>query len=73
MPKYGAFSGPYFPAFSLDTGKDGPEKTLYLDSFHAVLSIQTFNVFTILHSEVSGKSLKDARTLTKQLHETIVF
>ena len=32
MSKYGAFSGPYFPVF-------GPEKTPYLDTFHAVLSL----------------------------------
>ena len=30
------FSGPYFPAFSPNTGKYGPEKTLYLDTSHAV-------------------------------------
>ena len=31
------FSGPYFPAFfSPNAGKYGPEKTLYLDTFHAV-------------------------------------
>ena len=29
MSKYGDFSGPYFPAF-------GPDKTPYLDTFHAV-------------------------------------
>ena len=29
--KYGVFSGPYFPVF-------GPEKTPYLDTFHAVLA-----------------------------------
>ena len=29
VSKYGIFSGPYFPAF-------GPEKTPYLDTFHAV-------------------------------------
>ena len=38
--KYGVFSGPYFPAFRLNTeiyevneGKCGPEKTPYLDTF----------------------------------------
>ena len=31
--KYGVFSGPYFPAFGLNTGKNGPEKTQYLDIF----------------------------------------
>ena len=36
LSKYGVFSGLYFPVFSPDTGKYGPEKTLYLDPFHAV-------------------------------------
>ena len=36
MSKYGVLSGPYFPVFSLNTGKYGPEKTPYLDTFHAV-------------------------------------
>ena len=44
------FSGPYFPAFGLNTrdtkylsvlspnaGKYGPEKTTYLDTFHVVM------------------------------------
>ena len=44
MPKYGVFSGSYFPAFGLNTafspnaGKYGPEKTPYLDTFHAVMN-----------------------------------
>ena len=52
MCKYRVLSGPYFPAFGLNTErygvsqylsifspkvrKDGPEKTPYLDTFHAV-------------------------------------
>ena len=36
MPKYGFFSGPYFRVLRLNTGKHGPEKTSYLDTFHAV-------------------------------------
>ena len=46
MSKDGVFSGPYFPAFGLNAkylsvfspnvGKYEPEKTPYLDSFHAV-------------------------------------
>ena len=49
VSKDGDFSGPYFPAFRLNTeryfvslriqsecGKYGPEKTPYLDTFHAV-------------------------------------
>ena len=30
------FSGPYFPAFKLNTRKYEPEITPYLDTFHAV-------------------------------------
>ena len=36
VPKYKVLSGPYFPVFELDTGKYGPEKTPYLDTFQAV-------------------------------------
>ena len=36
MSKYGVFSGSCFPLFGLNTGKCRPEKTPYLDSFHAV-------------------------------------
>ena len=38
MSKYGAFSGRYFPVFGLNTGKYRPEKTPYLDTFHALYS-----------------------------------
>ena len=34
--KYRVFSGPYFLVFGLNTGRYGPEKTPYLDTFHAV-------------------------------------
>ena len=34
--KYGIFSGPYFPVFRLNTGKYGPEKTPYMETFHAM-------------------------------------
>ena len=34
--QYRVFSGPYFPVFSPNTGKYGPEKTLYLDTFYTV-------------------------------------
>ena len=33
VSKYGVFSGPYFPVFSLNTRNYGPEKTPYLDTF----------------------------------------
>ena len=52
VSKYGGFCGLYFPAFRLNTeylsafssafslnaGKHGPEKTPYLDTFHAVVT-----------------------------------
>ena len=34
--KYGVSSGPYFPVFSPNTGKYGPEETPYLSTFHEV-------------------------------------
>ena len=36
MSKYGDFSGSYFPVLGPNTGKYGPEKTPYMDTFHAV-------------------------------------
>ena len=56
MSKYGVISGPYFPVFSSNTGKYGPEITAYLDTFHAVQDIQilvflSFQVFlNVSHS-----------------------
>ena len=38
VSKYGVISGPYFPVFGLNTGKYGPEITLYLDTLHAVFN-----------------------------------
>ena len=56
MSKYGVISGPYFPAFGLNTEiygvnlriqseyrKDGPEITPYLDTFQAVPLLGDFN------------------------------
>ena len=42
MSKYRVFSGPYFPVFSPNNGKYGPEKTLHLDTFHAVYTFKAF-------------------------------
>ena len=44
VSKYGVFPGPYFPVFSPNTGKYRPEKTPYLDNFHAVKHLR-WNVF----------------------------
>ena len=40
MSEYGFISGPYFPVFSSNTGKYGPEITPYLDTFHAMLILK---------------------------------
>ena len=37
VKKYGVFFGPYFPVFSPNTGKYGPEETPYLETFHAMI------------------------------------
>ena len=42
MSKYGVFSGPYFPVFSPNIEKYGPEKTPYLDTFHEMTYDGTF-------------------------------
>ena len=57
VSKYGVFSGPYFPAFGLNTEiysvnlriqpntrKYGPEKTPYLDTFHTVLVLRFIQI-----------------------------
>ena len=41
MSKCGVISGTYFPVFSPNTGKYGPEITPYLDTFHAVYNKQS--------------------------------
>ena len=37
VSKYGVISGPYVPAFGLDTGEYRPEITLYFYTFHAMI------------------------------------
>ena len=48
MSKYGAISGPYFPVFSPNTGKDGPEIPPYLDTFQAVYNNMTPAFFELV-------------------------
>ena len=48
------FSGLYFPAFGLNTGKYGPEKTPYLDTFNAVTkTLWCFNFLCFIITFVS--------------------
>ena len=59
MSKYGVISGPYFPVFSPNTGKDGPEITPYLDTFHAVYNSKSiiFIKFFVEYNFVAMLSL----------------
>ena len=62
VSKYGDISGPYFPVFSLNTGKYGPETIPYLDTFHAVLlevdSIKNINLVLYCEIKQSAKNLR---------------
>ena len=59
MFRYGDFSGPYFPVFAVNTGKYGPEKTQYLDTFHAVLVFPASGK-PIKLSEICFKNFREA-------------
>ena len=48
VPKYRVFSGPYFPVFSPNKGKYGPEKTRYLDTFHVLRTNNSGETFAIV-------------------------
>ena len=41
VSKHGVFSGPYFPVLSPCTGKNGPEKTNHLDTFHIECKVRS--------------------------------
>ena len=47
VPKYRVISGPYFPVFSLNTEKYGPEITPYPGTFHAVYERKVKSTFMI--------------------------
>ena len=64
MSKYRVFSGPYFPVFGLNTGKYGPEKTPYLDTFHAV---------EILHSKCVKKEKQILKLIKTKPREKITI
>ena len=57
MSKYGVISGPYFPVLGLKTGKYGPEKTPYLDTFHAVYVLGIVSKF-LFHFKTSLSVIK---------------
>ena len=58
VSKYEVFSGPYFPVFSPNTGKYGPEKPPYLDTFHAAIKDRLDQVSFNLFSDIEQLLLK---------------
>ena len=55
VSKYGVISGPYFPVFSPNTGKYGPEITPYLDTLHAVFILPVY--LRIIYKKYGVKSI----------------
>ena len=49
MSIYGVFSGLYFPVFAPSTGKYGPEKAPYMDTFHAVSGTFVLQIIRFLY------------------------
>ena len=81
MSKYGVFSGPYFPVvglntevFGLKTGKYGPEKAPYLDTFHAVSILQILATgFSIKISILTNTSSFTSQSLVNQLRHSVLW
>ena len=58
VSKYRVFCGPYIPVLGLNSEKYGPEKTPYLETFHAVYSmftVWTFHCKENKHDEYRGE------------------
>ena len=75
MSKYEVISGPYFPVFSPNTGKYGPEITPYLDFFHVVSTTHKNNTDTLfmrnfkLQPQCLQKSPSSIRGSQKSKHK----
>ena len=54
--KYGVSSGPYLSVFSANAGKYGPEKTPYVDTFHAVSITSTELMESYFQNQSRAKS-----------------
>ena len=71
VSKYGIFSGPYFPVFGMNTKiyfvnlripseykKTRPEKTPYLDTFHAVSKLAFYLFLADFHQIIQNHQKK---------------
>ena len=73
MSKYRDFSGLYFAVFGLNTGKYGPEKTLYLDTFHAVYGssyhiVPAYVMSDKFHLFYKKQTMTSSRTCVNHAH-----
>ena len=64
---------PYLSVFSPNAGKYGPEKTRYLDTFHAVIIPPTLLRKTLQHRCVLVKFAKSLRTTSFTEHFRFLF
>ena len=72
--QYGVFSGPYFPAFGLNKGKHGPEKTLCLDTFHAVSILESIlKRNRSLNKQTYSKNVKILINLFKNIRDSSII
>ena len=71
VSKYGVFSGLYFPIFGPNTGKYGPQKAPYLDTFHAVLENSGF--FTPFHPLIFQTVSENFNTVFGLQHRLSTF
>ena len=69
-PKMEFFSGPCFPVFSLNTGKYGPEKAPYLDTFHAVESMKNIATVNQFKNKLRNRTHS---IITFAFMETVVY
>ena len=63
VSKYGIFSGPHFHVFSPNTGKYGPKKTPYLDTFHAAFGVGNGSYLQTLYVYLAAYKLNETRKL----------
>ena len=71
MSKLGVFSGPYFSAFSPNTGKYGPEITPCLNTFNPVLVSKNNTELLLSACEENTSSTRRRGTRRREQHPAI--
>ena len=69
-----SFSGPYFPVFSPNTGKFGPEKIPHLDTFQVVTTADNLGLYVCqsIALPISLKNMNFTLVLCNLLHLSVV-